>query len=416
MKWKRYFEVLTGAVLIAGVSLATLSGQIDPNTEPLLLSTDLVYQGSFRAPAGMPPGYQGGLDYGGRAIAFNPTNNSLFIVGHDWYQMSAEISIPSALGRDVNALPSSTFLQPLTDALEGKIRTVTDPGNVTKIGGQLVYKGKLYLTDYVYYDGLGYQQLSHFYRPSDLSARGQVQGPFRIGPLGAGFYDGYFSPIPVEWQPALGGPVLNGNCCLSIISRTSYGPAAFAMDPESLGVTQNAAPLVYYTGDHPEGSFDVNSTQVFGAAFPNGSRSVLFFGKQGLGASCYGEGTSDPALNGLPVSPGSTDYYCYDPTNPAKGGHAYPYTAFIWAYDASDLAAVKAGRKLPWSIQPYGRWPLQLPFGGFNVVGASYDPSTNRLFVSQGGDYALPVIHVFRVNTNVSVRPAAPRNVVVRSQ
>ena len=281
-----------GSLLVCGNDV-TVYSQVDPRAEPLLQLTDLIYQGSFRTPAGAPPGYAGGLDYGGTAIAFNPNNNSLFLVGHDWYQLSAEITIPATLSRDANALPNSAFIQPLTDALEGKIRRVTDSTNIVKIGGQLVYRGKLYITDYAYYDGNGSQQLSHFYRPLNLGVQGQVQGPFRVGPLGAGFYDGFFSLIPTEWQSALGGPVLNGNCCLSIISRTSFGPSAFAIDPENIGVNQNAVSLLYYTSDHDEGSFDGNSTQVFGAVFPNGSRSILFFGRQGLGRPCYGEGTSD---------------------------------------------------------------------------------------------------------------------------
>src|SRR5439155_23438686 len=99
----------------------------------------------------------------------------------------------------------------------------------------LVYNGLLYVTDYLYYDGPGTQARSHFIRPMDLSAKGQLKGPLRAGPLGAGFYSGYFGLIPADWQAKLGGPVLNGNACLSIISRTSYGPAAFAIDPANIG-------------------------------------------------------------------------------------------------------------------------------------------------------------------------------------
>src|SRR5262249_50917062 len=150
------------------------------------------------------------------------------------------ISIPSLGG-------TASLLQTLVDASEGKSVGV----GTTKIGGNLVYNGKLYFTKYLYYDASGSQTLSHFVRPLDLSVKGQVIGPFRVGPLGAGFYSGYFGLVPEEWQSALGGPVLTGNCCLSIISRTSFGPAAFAIDPTSIENRQSAAPLVYYPSHHP---------------------------------------------------------------------------------------------------------------------------------------------------------------------
>ena len=50
--------------------------------------------------------------------------------------------------------------------------------------------------------------------------------------------------------------------------------------------------------------------------------------KQGTGTFCYGEGAT-----------------CNDPTDSSKGNHAYPYQYQVWAYDANDLAAVKAGSK-----------------------------------------------------------------------
>ena len=73
----------------------------------------------------------------------------------------------------------------------------------------------------------------------------------------------------------------------------------------------------------------------------------------------------------------------------------------MWAYDANDLAAAKAGQKAPWDVKPYATWPLVLPFSeeGHAVLnGAAYDPETGRLFLSQGfGDGELPVIHVFTI-------------------
>ena len=96
--------------------------------------------------------------------------------------------------------------------------------------------------------------------------------------------------------------------------------------------------------------------------FPEGTRSVLFFGRHGLGKFCYGPGTTDQQLVGRPTD-GGVDTWCHDPTSANKGTHAYPYHYYVWAYDANDLAAVKAGQKQPWEVKPYAVWPFSLPFG-----------------------------------------------------
>ena len=120
---------------------------------------------------------------------------------------------------------------------------------------------------------------------------------------------------------------------------------------------------------------------------------------------CYGEGTDDPSLDRTPIEPGSSVVYCLDPASHSKGTHAYPYASYVWAYDASELALVRAGQKQPWEVQPYATWSLDLPFAteGRSLGGAAYDPLTRRLFLSQecadpgGGYFCGPVIHVFEL-------------------
>jgi len=356
----------------------------------LVMAKDLVYQGAFRLPMGAIGGSS--FDYGGTALAFNPVRGSLFMVGHAWQQFVAEVTVPTIRGgAGWSDLPFATVLQPFTDATEGLMKNVSaNPGDSFQVGGLLAYKDRLYLSVYVYYDASGSQKLSHFVSGLDLSVSGDVRGPYQVGTLGAGFVSGYFGLVPSGWQEALGGPVLNGNCCLSIISRTSYGPAVFAIDPAQLGSTPaKAVPLVYYTDSHPLGPWGGDSvvfngsTNVDGIVFPEGTRSVLFFGRQGLGPWCYGDG---PA--------------CNDPTSPAKGGHGYPYAYYVWAYDATDLAAVKSGKRKPWDVKPYATWKLDLPFAGFDVgiKGVAYDPATGRIFVSQyRSDGDNPLIHILTV-------------------
>lgn len=414
----------TAALALAAALMLETPPATAQSGEPLLQQSNLVYLGAFRVPQGNGNATFG---YGGTALTFNPAHDSLYMVGHDWYQQSAEISIPALVNStNIANLNTATLLQPFSDATEGKLKQI-NPGdpNPQKIGGQLVYAGRLIVSGYSYYDGSGTQSSSHFARPLNLSTTGQVQGPLKVGSLYSGFVSAYMTPVPSEWQAALGGPALTGNCCISIISTQSSGPAASVFDPAQLGSVNPvpATPLVGYPYTHQLGpglsvqnDYFNMATQITGVVFPEGTRSVLFFGRQGTGPYCYGPGVSDQSLAGQPAD-GGVDKYCYDPSNSSKGDHAYPYVYQVWAYDANDLLAVKQGSKQQYEIQPYAVWAFKLPFETDNqhqLGGAAYDPATNRIYLSQrcaDGNCA-PVIQVFQVNGNVAI-PLPPGNLQV---
>jgi hypothetical protein len=390
-----------GFVTVAASSLA-LQGQ---PAQQLVQSQNLILEGSFRLPAGTFGTSEFG--YGGTGLAFNDAGGSLFIVGHDWHQSVAEISIPAiSKSATIDGLATAEVLQPFVDLTEGTMKLV-DPAvetNPIKVGGLLPYQGRLYMSAFVYYDADKSQKLTHFVSGTNLSATGDVRGPYQVGTVGAGYIDGYFAEVPASWRAALGGPIVNGQCCLSIITRTSYGPALFAINPADIGVKNPApaTPLVYYPSDHFVNDWDVKSTfwngssEMGGVVIPEGTRSALFFGRHGLGPFCYGEGAA-----------------CGDPTNPYKGTHSYPYSYYVWAYDLLDLASVKAGQKRPWDVRPYAVWSLELPFGiaDAHLRGATYDKSTGRIFVTQAfGDGPRPLVHVFTINPGGTPAPKTPAN------
>jgi hypothetical protein len=395
---------LIAIAALASASAASASG--DPPTR--LHGSDLRYRGAFSLPR--PASDEKTFAYGGTALAADPSRDSLFVVGHDWYQLTAEVTTPpAARAAKPSDLRRARFRQPFVDATDGKIDSTGETGN--KIGGQLVYRQRLFGSVYVYYDADGSQTASHWVRPSTSLTAGNAEGLFQLGAqLGAGFVSGYMSTVPWRWRDRLGGPALTGNCCIPIISRTSFGPAAFAFDPEQLGAGSRTPvrPLVYYTQDHPTlGAWDATwdpahgvefngATTIRGVVFPNGTRSVLFIGTQGTGRFCYGEGTDDPSLDGKPTPDGSI--YCYDPDDSSKGTHAYPYVPEVWAYDAGDLRAVREGGKRPWQVRPYATWTLHLPYGSGRVGGAAYDSRRGLIYVSQQyGDGPYPIVHVFAV-------------------
>jgi Putative Ig domain len=472
--------LLACAPLLIGRGAVSAQSPVDISLEPRVEDiASLVWQGSFRV-SDQSFGSDfacGGTScatfaYGGSALAFRHNavtgQDSLFLVGHDQGQLAAEIGIPAlGTGPTLTDLAVAGVMQGFADPTEGQMESVNaGSGTAKKIGGLLVYQNKLYSTVYDFYDGASTQLTSHFVSGLDFAVAGDAVGPQRVkfcltdtDCLRAGFLDGYFGLVPSEWQAALGGPVLNGNCCLNVIGRTSWGPAAFALDPAQLGVADGlgqlpdvlAKPLVYYFSDgsspadatgnfhalaedvlrpadpvypvddacHNTSALFNCSSEVRGIVFPQGTRSVLFFGRQGLGTICYGQGTSDKTLHGQLVPTEVDVNYCFDPADHNKGFHAWPYAHYVWAYDANDLKSVRDGLVAPWDLKPYKVFQLNLPFDATfgdatdsqsrRIGGAAYDPATGRIFLSQMfDDGRTPVIHVFKLDLGTTPPPPPP--------
>ena len=400
-------------VWVAG-SLLTIpvlsQDRIRPVTDPTSLRRlsleDLKYAGAFRLPSTESNGDS--FSFGGAPMAYNPGRNSLFVGTHSG--KVAEISIPAPAIGSIDEFPSADYLQGFADPTEGGIKEIASDG--AALSGLLVHRDRLYGTGSIYYDANNSQTLSHFSRPLMLSEKGA--GPMRaVGAKGrTGFVAGYLALVPPEWQSKLGGPAITGQCCIPIVSRTSWGPAAFAWEPGDLDKPKGAieaAPLVYYSSEHPTlGQWEASNptyggtTQMGGVALIDGTRTALFFGRTGTGPFCYGDGTGDQALANS-TGPGG-EKYCYDPSSSDKGQHAYPYRFQIWAYDLNDWAAVRAGRDDPWEVKPYGVWPIELPTPGTatRIGGVAYDPARRALYISQlqadrDGYAYRALIHVFHI-------------------
>ena len=145
-----YREAVRRAAALALIALAATAGTAagrpsGPSGEPRLLAASLVYVGAFRLPAAVDD--KRTFDHGGTALAYDPGRNGLFVVGHDWYQLDAEVSIPPLRrSRSVSGLRRARFLQPFRDATGGKLDTTG--GDTNKLGGQLVLNGRLFGTVY----------------------------------------------------------------------------------------------------------------------------------------------------------------------------------------------------------------------------------------------------------------------------
>lgn len=406
--WK--IRILLSTILVCAVVSMNLYSRagaqsVDPTSWPLVEFNDLEYLGGFRLPAAEVNGDS--FSAGGDPIAFNPAANSLFI-GTRAGRL-AEVSIPTPLpSTDATAMPFAVLLQPFTDPTEGHLSEVGP--EFIALDGLMVHNNRLIGTASNGYDANNTQQISHYSRSLQLD-QPSFSGWSRVWEAGkTGFVTGFMSLVPAEWQSRLGGPAITGQCCLSNIWRTSYGPSSFAFDPAEVGqATVDATAHVYYDNDHKTlGSWEETgdafgtTTQISGVAIIAGTRTALFFGRNGLGQPCYGNGTSNQSLHGTYGSDGAM--WCYDPSSSDKGQHAFPYRYQIWAYDLNDFAAVRNGTKQPWEVVPYGVWPFELPTAQpeFRLGGVGYDSERQLLYISQvkadqdGYGYR-PVIHALHV-------------------
>ena len=381
--------LLALALLSGGVALAdTRAEEVDMAALadlPMPNPTALRYVGYFRVPAEDQD--QQLLTWGGYALGHHPTHPGLYIGCHDWDQLLAEISIPEV----TDPPPTATILQKCADVAEGRLPLVD--AYLPRLGGTLIHGGRLILSAYGYYDADGTQTLSHFASSPLLPVIGDLTGPFQVGEE-AGMVAGYMTAIPEEWRQAFGGPALTGQCCIPIIGRTSAGPAISVFDPADVG-TEDPVPAVTalaYPLSHPlapvesQNDFFNLTTQIAGLAFPPATRALLFFGRHGTGAYCYG-----PA--------GPAELCGEDPVDTYQGPHAWPYVHQVWVYDALDLLEVIAGDKSSWEIQPYAIWRLSDmdPTGtSATIAGATFDPANGRVYITEAyGDE--PLVHVYQL-------------------
>ena len=360
--------------------------------QQLIYKQNLEWIGAFRLPQGGKG--QNTFSYGGRAIAYNPNRNSLYVVGHKHHQLVAEVSIPEPVkSHELSELAIAEIVQPFFDPTQGKLKQINPSDrNSQYIGGQLIYDGRLLVNAYSSYDAAGTQNASLFVRSDKLRDDSSLRGPYLVG-SDAHITSAYMAQIPEAWRDKLGGPVLVGNCCRSIIGQHSQGPSVSSFDPETptKSTKIKARTLLSYPGNRPLGPgastknklFNL-TTRVEGILFPENTRSILFFGKHGIGEYCYGEAKK-----------------CNDPAQVYKGTHAYPYVYQVWAYDAEDL--VKKGFfGSVRDILPYAVWNFNLPFekdGTHEIGGVAYDSGTGRIFLAQvdADRNRSAVIHAFRV-------------------
>jgi hypothetical protein len=416
---------LTLLVALLVLSADTLDGQRRwrsrrgvPRTVPsgavsdaqLVQSTDFTFLGR----CAVSP--QTGWDYGGQGMGKGP-GNTIYLSGTDGDETIGQMELCLSPDSTADGAAVSQTIAPTTIDSFGTAGGTDPSDSGFSYGGALLDPddaSRLIVSVYTQYDADMDAEASHYVLNTALSS---VAGPYVFsGSNTPGWTAGPMALIPAAWQDALGGKALTGLCCVSIIDRTSRGPTVTAFNPSDVGVTSPVpgTRLLGYDPTHPTlGEWNGNgaggATETWNNAFwfraiafvPN-TRSVLFVGRGGAGDYCYGFGTDNPALH-------RTDYngihiYCYDPDYVGvQGDHDYPYKMVVFAYDANDLAAVKAGTMDYWEPTPYATWDIDndytdvvTPATAGNGSGF-FDPATNRLYYATNIGLGTYVIHVWQI-------------------
>ena len=384
---------------------APVVSSADPTTAPLVQQGDIEYLGAFR----MSSSGADNLQNGGRGAGVD--GNRLFIGCSRSLDQMAEVQIPEpSLDPVYDNLPIAPITQPCADVSEGTINT-TLPKN-TEIRGSMMYGGRLALAARQYY-GCNIVP-THATVDDDFSVIGDLIGwdtnHDNLGTKPRGL-TGYLGHIPTEWQPILEAPAFTGwGGGQTAKGCSSFGYSFTTLNPDEIGTGQMIGKtLAFFPDQKGETEWTLfnwlQSTLTVGAAFPSGTRSILFVMQQG-DTQCYGLSTDDPALEGklvYPDDPTKDLIYCYSPNGVGiKGVHSYPFHAYLVAVDVNTLLAVKDGTLQPNEALYYGKWELPdiNEGGGINLLSATYDDLSGRLYIvpryQDGG--TKPIVYVYHIN------------------
>jgi len=366
----------------------------------LLNISALKYLGAFRIPEGANG--VSSMNYSQGPIAYDAGKHSIFLVGHAHQQAVAEYLVP-----EIHAGKKVTGLEMAKPAIQ-KFVSVLDrmsggnPEGLSRIGGLARHENQLMVSAYEYYDAPADNSTTHLV----INNARDLAGSEVIGPLsfqGRAHTAGWMSQIPDEWQEILGGTWLVGSSSGEpIIGRLSVGPSAFAFNAEDLNKksTVETTTLLDFDLDNPlngdlsneSGKNDIwtHMSRAVHGFIPPGSRTYITLGHSGghnssLCYKCIPDG-------------GKENCYGYCATDPSD------YHLMYWLWDVKDLIDVRDGEKDSYSIRPYDYGVFEAPFAGSKFGGGSYNPVSNRLYLTlqsadhdQGAYSNPPIVLVYSV-------------------
>jgi len=377
-----------------------VGGDAFASASELLKITDLVYEGAFRVPA--KANGSSDMNYSQGPIAYAADSRSVFLVGHAHQQAVAEYLVPEIINsKSISKLNMAQPVQEFNPVLSRMAGG--NPEKLNRLGGLAYHDGRLMISAYEYYDAPADNVTTHLVVEDARNLSGSVV----TGPLsfeGRAHTSGWMSPIPVEWQAALGGRWLTGSSSGEpIIGRLSVGPSAFAFDPEDMNNKTSKVSTTMLLDFSLKRRLHEDLSNEFGdndiwthlsravyGFIPPGSRSYITIGHSGGHSSsvCYKCIPKGRKAN----CPG----YCASEAN--------DYALMYWLWDVQDLVDVRNGDKPSYSVYPYDHGVFEAPFAAQRIGGGSYDPASNRLYITlqradnKQGPYAnTPIILVYSI-------------------
>ncbi|NQY86764.1 MAG: hypothetical protein HRT51_03285 [Colwellia sp.] len=358
------------------------------------------------------------LSYAPGVIAYNPTNHSLFIVGHSREQAIAEFAIPEIVNSQNMAdfKVQENIIQGFVDFHEtGRVDTGIDQR--FRITGLALIEGKLIANYMDWYDASGSEtDTTVVFQDANNLSTSKIIGPFEFE--GAMHAAGWITPIPLEWQQSLGGRYVSGFSAGAILSRLSVGPSAFVLtDVDSLINAKHGTVIksgVLLDFNYPQNI--LYDKTVYGEGSIN--QDDILYNKD-LQNDLWTRNSG--ASHGF-IVPGSNTYVTLGYSGGHESGLGYkitqndgnlcggpcPFIAaerynYIWLWHVSDLLKVKQGLMEPHDVRPYEYGKFDTPINA-ELRGASYDADSGLLYVSlkDGDTTALysrpPLFYVYKIN------------------
>lgn len=376
---------------------------VKSQTLPLIQISDIEFQGAFRIPTNNFG--ESNANYSSCTMAYNESNNTIFLSGFRLHGSVAEFSIPELVNStDLTKLNEATNLQGFRKILNSA--TSGNPQAIDEISGMEVINNQLFINALEYYDAPATNtHTTLVIEDKSNLATSTVKGYFAFE--GAAHTAGWISEIPSEWQADLGGDYLTGNSSKYPINvRSTMGTSAFSFNSSDFeGVEAgnistttlldfdltNPIYADYESYEFPSynlieanGSLEFEHTfedadaivgendlwtdesqASFGLIIP-GTSSYLTIGSSGGHTSGIGY---KPMQNNGSVCPGPCPYDTSD------------YHNYYWLWDVNDLLAVKNGFKNEYEIRPYAYGQFNIPF---QIDELSGEPEFHKIL---GGAY-----------------------------
>ncbi len=365
---------------------------VPPPATPLMAIEGLAFTGAFRLKNG--DFGVSNINYAVGALAYNPANSSLFIVGHANQSAVAEYPIPEpGMQAAVADLPESADpLQVFVDVLA--VTSDGNPDSLDRITGMMVVDGALIVNAETWYDAPADNTYTTLVVPDAGNLGANVGGFFRLD--GAVHAGGYMSPIPAAYQETFGAGYLTGwSSVYSIVSRYSVGPSLWTFEPADLldpGLSSgdSVTATAFMNFGFSEGRLGDRAVEYApqGQAGPFEPASplwnILSRGRYGFivpGTRTFAViGSSGGLENGIGYKAVQDDGNVCGGPCPYTAGDSYNY---YWLFDIDEIL----GADNVYDPRPYdyGKWSVPYDDGGANkVIGATFDPDGGVLYVALG--------------------------------